>query len=51
MAEKKVLNALSVGADIIISSDLSCLMQLQGYISNKKLPIKTMYIADVLVCR
>jgi L-lactate dehydrogenase complex protein LldE len=51
MAEKKVLNALSVGAEIIISSDLSCLMQLQGYISNKKLPIKTMYIADVLVCR
>jgi radical SAM protein with 4Fe4S-binding SPASM domain len=45
MAEKKVLNALSVGAEIIISSDLSCLMQLQGYISNKKLPIKTTAIS------
>lgn len=51
MAEKKVLNAISVGADIIISADMSCLMQLQGYISNKNLPIKTMYIADVLVSR
>lgn len=49
MAEKKVENALSVGADLIISADMSCLMQLQGYISNKKLPLKTMYIADVLV--
>jgi L-lactate dehydrogenase complex protein LldE len=51
MAEKKVQHALSVGAEIIISSDLSCLMQLEGYISKHKLPIKTMYIADVLICR
>ena len=51
MAEKKVQQALSVAAEIIISSDLSCLMQLEGYISKHKLPIKTMYIADVLVCR
>jgi len=51
MAEKKVQHAISVGAEIIISADMSCLMQLQGYISIKKLPVKTMYIADVLVSR
>jgi L-lactate dehydrogenase complex protein LldE len=49
MAEKKVQNAISVGAELIVSADLSCLMQLQGYISKHKLSIKTMHIADVLV--
>jgi len=48
MAEKKVENALAAGAEYIISGDLSCLMQLDGYIKNKKLPIKVMHIADVL---
>ena len=51
MAEKKVQHALSVGAELIISADMSCLMQLQGYISQNNLPVETMYIADVLVCR
>jgi L-lactate dehydrogenase complex protein LldE len=51
MAEKKVQHSLSVGAEVIISADMSCLMQLQGYISNHNLPLKTMYIADVLVSR
>lgn len=51
MAEKKVQHALSVGAELIISADMSCLMQLQGYISNNNLPVETMYIADVLVSR
>ncbi len=49
MAEKKVENALSVGAEYIISGDLSCLMQLNAYIKNKKINIKTLHIADVLV--
>jgi L-lactate dehydrogenase complex protein LldE len=51
MAEKKVQNALSVGAEYIISADLSCLMQLDGYIKKHKLPIKVMHIADLLVLK
>ena len=51
MAEKKVQHALSVGAELIISADMSCLMQLQGYISQNNLPLETMYIADVLASR
>lgn len=48
MAEQKVTNALQTGASLIISTDLSCLMHLDGYIRNKSLPIRTMHIADVL---
>lgn len=48
MAEQKVNHALDTGAEYIISTDLSCLMHLQGYIDKKELPIKTMHIADVL---
>lgn len=48
MADQKVTNALATGADYIISTDLSCLMHLDGYIKHKKLKIKAMHIADVL---
>ena len=48
MAEQKVEHALATGAEYIISTDLSCLMHLQGYIDNKGYAIKTMHIADVL---
>lgn len=48
MADQKVSNALQTGADYIISTDLSCLMHLDGFIRKKELPVKTMHIADVL---
>lgn len=48
MGEQKVENALATGADYIISTDISCLMHLDGYIKNKNHKIKTMHIADVL---
>jgi len=48
MADQKVNNALETGADYIISTDLSCLMHLDGYIRNKGYNIRTMHIADVL---
>ncbi len=48
MGEQKVENALATGADYLISTDLSCLMHLQGYIDNKKYKLKTMHLADVL---
>jgi L-lactate dehydrogenase complex protein LldE len=49
MAEQKVGHALATGAQYIISTDLSCLMHIQGYIDNKQHNLKTMHIADVLV--
>lgn len=48
MADQKINNALQTGAEYIISTDLSCLMQLDGFIKNKNLSLKTMHIADVL---
>ena len=48
MADQKVTNALQTGANYIISTDLSCLMHLEGYIRFKQLPLKTLHLADVL---
>ncbi len=48
MADQKVKNAANTKTDIIISTDLSCLMHLDGYIKGKNLSLKTMHIADVL---
>jgi L-lactate dehydrogenase complex protein LldE len=48
MADQKVNHALETGAEYMISTDLSCLMHLDGYIRHKGYPIRTMHIADVL---
>ncbi len=48
MGEQKVLNAIDSGADYLISTDLSCLMHLDGYIRKHGHNIKVMHIADVL---
>ena len=49
MGEQKVENALATEAEYLISTDLSCLMHLQGYIDGKNYKLKTMHLADVLV--
>lgn len=48
MADQKSLNAKATGAECIISTDLSCLMHIDGYIRKKGMPLQTMHIADVL---
>jgi L-lactate dehydrogenase complex protein LldE len=48
MGEQKVENALATGADYLISTDLSCLMHLQGYIKHKGYQLQTLHLADVL---
>ena len=48
MADQKVTNALATGAEYIISTDISCLMHIDGYIRHKGINLKTMHIADVL---
>ncbi len=48
MADQKVTNALFTGAQYIISTDLSCLMHIDGYIRHKNINLQTMHIADVL---
>ncbi|MER3464380.1 MAG: Fe-S oxidoreductase [Chitinophagaceae bacterium] len=48
MGEQKVEHALATNAQYLISTDLSCLMHLQGYIDHKNYNLKTLHIADVL---
>lgn len=48
MAERKVENTLATGAEYIISTEASCLMNINGYCAKKKLPIKGIHLADVL---
>jgi L-lactate dehydrogenase complex protein LldE len=48
MADQKIKLALNTGASHIISTDISCLMHLQGIITKKAIPLTTMHIADVL---
>ncbi|MBL7767194.1 MAG: (Fe-S)-binding protein [Chitinophagaceae bacterium] len=48
MAQTKVSSALETGANCIISTDVSCLMHIDGYIRHEKLPIRTAHLVDVL---
>ncbi|MEO8820735.1 MAG: (Fe-S)-binding protein [Ginsengibacter sp.] len=48
MADQKISHALATGATHIISTDLSCLMHLQGIITKREIPLTTVHIADVL---
>jgi L-lactate dehydrogenase complex protein LldE len=48
MADQKIENVINAGATHIISTDLSCLMHLEGIIKKKSIPLTTLHIADVL---
>jgi L-lactate dehydrogenase complex protein LldE len=48
MADQKVTNAMATGAEYIISTDMSCLMHIDGYIRHKDVKLQTMHLADVL---
>ena len=48
MAEQKIEHALNTEAEYLISTDMSCLMHLDGYIKKRGAKIKVMHIADVL---
>lgn len=49
MVEQKVQDAISTGVEYIITTEASCLMNVQGYITKHNLPIKTLHLVDVLV--
>jgi L-lactate dehydrogenase complex protein LldE len=48
MADQKTTNAMATDADYLISTDMSCLMHIDGYAKGKGFNIKSMHIADVL---
>jgi len=48
MAEKKVRLALETGAGYIISTEASCLMNINGYCAKHKLSVRGIHLVDVL---
>ncbi len=48
MTEQKVLHTLATGAEYIVSTEASCLLNIQSYINAQKLAIKTIHLADLL---
>lgn len=48
MAQTKVQSALATGAQYMVTTDVSCMMHVQGYIDKHALPIRCLHIADVL---
>ena len=51
MVRTKIDSIMRTGADVVISIDSSCLMQIQGAVRRAGLPIRTMHLAEVLACR
>ena len=49
MTEQKVESALKTGTEYIVSTEASCLMNIEAYIKKQKLPVKTIHLVDVLV--
>jgi L-lactate dehydrogenase complex protein LldE len=48
MLTQKLDNILATGAEYIISTDVSCLLHMEGKIKKENLPLKIMHVADVL---
>jgi L-lactate dehydrogenase complex protein LldE len=48
MTENKIRNAIETGAEYIVSTEASCLMNINGYVAKHKLPVKGIHLADVL---
>ena len=48
MADQKLANATATGAQYIISTDMSCLMHIEGAAKKKGLDLRALHLADVL---
>jgi len=46
--EDKIKNIISSNADVVTGCDMGCLMNIQGMLNRKGLPIKTLHIAQLL---
>lgn len=49
MADQKIVNANAAKAEYIISTDMSCLMHIDGCIKHQSSNLKVLHLADVLV--
>jgi L-lactate dehydrogenase complex protein LldE len=48
MGEVKCASLLETGADVVVSNDSSCLMQIQGMLQRQGKPIRCLHLAEIL---
>jgi len=48
MAEVKCVSATDSGAQYVVSTDSSCLMQIQGLLDRQRSPMRTIHLAEIL---
>ena len=48
MGDQKITNAAATEAEYIISTDMSCLMHIDGCIKHKRSGLQVLHLADVL---
>ncbi|HSC53046.1 MAG TPA: (Fe-S)-binding protein [Phnomibacter sp.] len=48
MADQKITNAMATGAEYLISTDMSCLMHIEGAAQKQGRSLKCLHLADVL---
>lgn len=49
LTEEKVANIEATGAQFVVSNDVSCLLNIEGVIKRKKLKVRTVHIAELLM--
>jgi L-lactate dehydrogenase complex protein LldE len=49
--DEKIENIIQSGADTVVSTDMGCLMHISGALNRRKIPIKTMHIAELLASK
>jgi L-lactate dehydrogenase complex protein LldE len=48
MVEEKVKNIRASGAEAVVGCEISCLMNIEGYLKHRGIPIRTLHLADLL---
>lgn len=51
MLDEKIESIVKIEADMLISADMGCLMNIQGALSRRNIPIKVMHLAQLLAQR
>ena len=49
--QEKIDHIRESGADVIVASDMGCLMQIGGGLSRQRVPVRTMHLAELLAAR
>ncbi len=48
LQEEKTDSILDSGADAVVSTDMGCLMNIKGFVSRKKMPLKVLHLAELI---